>query len=150
MLKINLLATIVMVTILSSCGFHTPYTNLTINASIISNRNNIFANELQKHFNQNMHKILVIQVGAENQNQRTVSYTSSNEASSYTLKLSIPIKVFNHNKKLLLSKTFSANTYLSKIDAYQANRLQIEEGYQQLRRLIIKQLLRRLYNLNEN
>ncbi|BAF61271.1 LPS assembly lipoprotein LptE [Candidatus Vesicomyidisocius calyptogenae] len=148
MLKINLLA--IMVTILSSCGFHTPYTNSTINASITSNRNNIFANELQKHFNQNMHKILVIQVGTENQNQRTVSYTSSNEASSYTLNLNIPIKVFNHNKKLLLSKTFSANTYLNKIDAYQANRLQIEEGYQQLRRLIIRQLLRRLYKLNEN
>ncbi len=150
MLKINLLATMIMVTILSSCGFHTPYTSLTINASITSNRNNIFANELQKHFNQSMHKILVIQVDNEIQNQRTISYTSSNEASSYTLNLNIPIKVFNHNKKLLLSKTFSANTYLSKMGAYQANRIQIEEGYQQLRRLIIRQLLRILYKLNEN
>ncbi|BBB23188.1 LPS-assembly lipoprotein [Abyssogena phaseoliformis symbiont OG214] len=150
MSKINLLAATIIITLLNSCGFHAPYKNSAMNASIASSRHNAFADELQKRFNQDMPQTLVVQVGAENQNQRTASYTSSNEASSYTLSLSVPIKVFNQHKKLLLSQTFSANTYLNKMGASQADRLQIEEGYQQLRHLIIRQLLRKLSKLNEN
>ncbi|BBB24596.1 LPS-assembly lipoprotein [Isorropodon fossajaponicum endosymbiont JTNG4] len=151
MSKINLLVATIIITLLSSCGFHASYKNSAINASITSSRHNAFADELQKRFNQNIPKTLAVQVGAENQNQRTASYnTSSNEASSYTLSLSVPIKVFNQHNKLLLSQTFSANTYLSKMDVSQADRLQIEEGYQQLRHLIIRQLLRKLSKLNEN
>ncbi|ABL01929.1 hypothetical protein Rmag_0135 [Candidatus Ruthia magnifica str. Cm (Calyptogena magnifica)] len=150
MSKINLLTTAIIIILLSSCGFHPPYKNSEINASITSSRNNAFADELQKRFNQNIPQTLVVQVGTENQNQRTALYTSNNEASSYTLSLSIPIKVFNQRKKLLLSQTFNANTYLNKMNVSQANRLQIEEGYQQLRHLIIKQLLRKLFKLNEN
>ncbi len=150
MSKINLLVATIVVTLLGSCGFHTPYKNSAINASIASSHNNTFVDELQKRFNQNIPQTLVIQVGAENQNQRTASYTLSNKASSYTLSLSVPIKVFNQHNKLLLFQTFSANTHLSKMDESQADRLQIEEGYQQLRHLIIKQLLRKLAKLNEN
>ncbi len=150
MSKINLLAATIIMVLLSSCGFHTPYKNSAINASIASSHHNAFADELQKRFNQDMPQTLVVQVGAENQNQRTASYTSSNEVSSYTLSLSVPIEVFNQRKKLLLSQTFSANTYLSKMNASQADRLQIKEGYQQLRHLIIRQLLRKLSKLDEN
>ena len=156
MSKINLLVAIIIIALLGSCGFHAPHTNSAINASITSSRNNAFADELQKRFNQNMPQTLVVQVDAENQNQHTASYTLNNEsnkseASGYTLSLSVPIKVFNQRKKLLLSQTFSANTYLSKMmEASQANRLQIEEGYQQLRYLIIRRLLRKLSKLNEN
>jgi LPS-assembly lipoprotein len=150
MSKINLLAATIIIALLGSCGFHTPHTNSAINASITSSHNNAFADELQKRFNQNIPRTLVVQVDAENQNQHTTSYTSSNKASGYTLSLSVPIKVFNQRKKLLLSQTFSANTYLSKMDAFQADRLQIEEGYQQLRYLIIRRLLRKLSKLNEN
>jgi LPS-assembly lipoprotein len=151
MSKINLLVAIIIIVLLGSCGFHAPHKNSAINASITSSRNNAFADELQKRFNQNMPRTLVVQVDAENQNQHTASYTLSNKASGYTLSLSVPIKVFNQRKKLLLSQTFSANTYLSKMmDASQADRLQIEEGYQQLRYLIIRRLLRKLSKLNEN
>ncbi len=150
MSKINLLATTIIITLLSSCGFHAPYKNSIINASIASSRHNAFADELQKSFNHNTPKTLVVQVGAENQNQRTASYTSNNEASIYTLSLSVPIKVFNQRNKLLLSQTFSANTYLNKMNSSQADRLQIEEGYQQLRHLIIRRLSKKLSKLNEN
>lgn len=150
MSKINLLVATIIIALLGSCGFHAPHINSAINASITSSRNNVFADELQKRFNQNIPQTLVVQVDAENQNQHTASYTLS-KASGYTLSLSVPIKVFNQRKKLLLSQTFSANMYLSKMkDAFQANRLQIEEGYQQLRYLIIKRLLRKLSKLNEN
>ena len=157
MSKINLLVATIVIALLGSCGFHAPHTNSAINASITSSRNNAFADELQKRFNQNMPRTLVVQVDAENQNQHTDSYTlineandnEANEASGYTLSLSVPIKVFNQRKKLLLSQTFTANTHLSKM-AFQADRLQIEEGYQQLRHLIIRRLLRKLSKLNEN
>lgn len=150
MSKINLLTATIIIALLGSCGFHAPHTNSAINASITSSRNNAFADELQKRFNQNIPRTLVVQVDAENQSQHTDSYTSSHKASGYTLSLSVPIKVFNQRKKLLLSQTFSANTYLRKMDAFQADRLQIEEGYQQLRYLIIRRLLRKLSKLNEN
>ncbi len=149
MSKINLLVAIIIIALLGSCGFHVPHTNSAINASIISSRNNVFSDELQKHFNQNIPQTLVVQVDAENQNQHTASYTLS-KARGYTLSLSVPIKVFNQRKKLLLSQIFSANMHLRKMDAFQADRLQIEEGYQQLRYLIIRRLLRKLSKLNEN
>jgi LPS-assembly lipoprotein len=150
MSKINLLAATIIIALLGSCGFHAPHTNSAINASITSSRHNAFADELQKRFNQNIPQTLVVQVDAENQNQHTASYTLDNEASGYTLSLSVPIKVFNQRKKLLLSQTFSANMHLRKMDAFQADRLQIEEGYQQLRYLMIRRLLRKLSKLNEN
>lgn len=150
MSKINLLVAIIIIALLGSCGFHVPHTNSAINASIISSRNNVFSDELQKHFNQNIPQTLVVQVDAENQNQHTASYDSSHKATGYTLSLSVPIKVFSQRKKLLLSQIFSANMHLRKMDAFQADRLQIEEGYQQLRYLIIRRLLRKLSKLNEN
>jgi len=66
------------------------------------------------------------------------------------LNLSVPIKVFNNDNKLLLSKNLNASIHLSKMSATQADRLQIEENYEQLRNTIIKKLLRRLSKLNEN
>lgn len=150
MSKINLLATTIIIALLASCGFHAPHTNSAINASITSSRNNAFADELQKRFNQNIPRTLVVQVDAENQHQHTDSYTLNNKVRGYTLNLSVPIKVFNQRKKLLLSQIFSANMHLSKMDAFQADRLQIKEGYQQLRYLIIRRLLRKLSKLNEN
>lgn len=50
----------------------------------------------------------------------------------------------------VLSKNLNASIHLSKMSATQADRLQIEENYEQLRNTIIKKLLRRLSKLNEN
>jgi len=104
----------------------------------------------QKTFNQEATQSLTIQIGNEVQKKQTSSYKSDGKASSYTLNLSVPIKVFNNDNKLLLSKNLNASIHLSKMSATQADRLQIEENYEQLRNTIIKKLLRRLSKLNEN
>jgi len=151
MSKINFLSIVLMTALLSSCGFHTPYKNTSIiNASIISSANNAFTTELKKRFNQEATQSLTIQIGNEVQKKQTSSYKSDGKASSYTLSLSVPIKVFNNDNKLLLSKNLNASIHLSKMSATQADRLQIEENYEQLRNTIIKKLLRRLSKLNEN
>jgi len=151
MSKINFLSIVLMTALLSSCGFHAPYKNTSIiNASIISNANNAFTTELKKRFNQEATQSLTIQIGNEVQKKQTSSYKSDGKASSYTLNLSVPIKVFNNDNKLLLSKNLNASIHLSKMSATQADRLQIEENYEQLRNTIIKKLLRRLSKLNEN
>jgi LPS-assembly lipoprotein len=150
MSKINLLSIILITSLLSACGFHTPYKNTPLNASITSTDNNAFTLELKKRFNSEATQSLAIQVGDEAQKKQTSSYDSSGKTSSYTLSLSVPVKVFNNNNKLLLSQDLTASTHLSKMSATQADRLQIAESYEQLRDTIIKKLLRRLNRLNEN
>ena len=150
MSKINLLSIILITSLLSACGFHTPYKNTPLNASITSTDNNAFTLELRKRFNSEATQSLAIQVGDEVQKKQTSSYNSSGKTSSYTLSLSVPVKVFNNNNKLLLSQNLAASTHLSKMSATQADRLQIAESYEQLRNTIIKKLLRRLNRLNEN
>ena len=150
MSKINLLTALIITTLLSSCGFHTPYKNAALNATVISDKNNEFAKTLNKRLNQDAIKTLTVQIEAETQKQQTASYKSSGAENSYNLTLSVPIKVLNNNKELLLSQTLTANTHFTKIDSTQADRLQIQEGYQQLRSTLVKKLLRRLSKLNEN
>lgn len=150
MSKINLLSVILITSLLSACGFHTPVKNTPLNASIVSTDNNAFTAELKKRFNSEALQSLAIQVGSEVQKKQTSSYNSSGKANSYTLSLSVPVKVFNNNNKLLLSQDLTASMHLSKMSATQADRLQIAESYKQLRNTIIKKLLRRLSRLNEN
>ena len=151
MSKINFLTLILVTLLLSSCGFHTPVKNTPLNAVIVSANTNEFARELQSRFNQNAVQNLTIQLGSEMRKQQTASYTSSNSVNSYTLSLSVPVKVFGAKQQLLLSQDLKANLHLSKITAStQADRLQIEEGYAQLRNTLIKKLIRRLSKLNEN
>lgn len=148
--KINLLVIALVAILLSSCGFHTPLKNTSLNASVVSEKANVFANELQKRFNQNAIQNLTIQIGAEVQKQQTASYTSSNTVNSYTLSLSVPVKVFSADSQLLLSQDLKASTHLSKMTLLQADRLQIEEAYTHLRNTIIKKFIRRLVKLNED
>ncbi|MCH9745418.1 MAG: hypothetical protein K0U04_01685 [Proteobacteria bacterium] len=151
MSKINFLTLILVTLLLSSCGFHTPVKNTPLNAVIVSANTNEFARELQSRFNQNAVQNLTIQLGSEMRKQQTASYTSSNSVNSYTLSLSVPVKVFGAKQQLLLSQDLKANLHLSKITAStQADRLQIEEAYAQLRNTLIKKLIRRLSKLNEN
>ena len=150
MSKINLSVLIITAALLSSCGFHTPIKNTPLNASIVSEKSNAFASELKTRFNQSANQNLTIQVGPEVQKQQTSSYTSGNVVNSYTLSLSVPIKVYSANQKLLLAQDLKASLHLSKITSSQADRLQIEESYTQLRNTLIKKLIRRLSKLNAN
>ena len=150
MSKINLSVLIIIVSLLSSCGFHTPNKKTPLNASIVSEKSNAFAIELKTRFNQSVNQNLTIQIDPEVQKQHTSSYTSGNVVNSYTLSLSVPIKVYSANQKLLLAQDLKASLHLSKITSSQADRLQIEESYTQLRNTLIKKLIRRLSKLNAN
>ena len=156
MSKINLSVLIITTALLSSCGFHTPIKNTPLNASIISEKSNVFASELQTRFNQNANQNLTIQIGPEVQKQQTSSYTSGNVVNSYTLNLSVPVKVYNADQKLLLAQDLKASKYLTSMKFSdgsintQADRLQIEESYTQLRNTLIKKLIRSLSKLNAN
>ena len=151
MSKINLLAVILATILLSSCGFHTPVKNTELNAIIVSEQSNNFASELRKRFNQEAAQNLTIKIGTEVQKQQTASYTVANTANSYTLTLTVPITIFNADQKILLSQDLTARAHLKKMaDSSQADRLQIEEAYTQLRNTVIKKLIRRLSKLNEN
>jgi outer membrane lipopolysaccharide assembly protein LptE/RlpB len=150
MSKINLLSIILITSLLSACGFHTPTKNTPLNAIITSVDSSTFAAELEKRFDQEAVQSLVIQIGNEVSKKQTASYGTDGKIDSYTLSLSVPVKVFNSKNKLLLSQDMTANTHLGKMSSAQADRLQIAESYKQLRNTIIKKLLRRLNRLNEN
>ncbi|WP_428088010.1 LPS assembly lipoprotein LptE [Candidatus Thioglobus sp.] len=154
MSKINLLVALFLITLLSSCGFHTPIKNSALNAVVVSDKSNVFANELRKRFNPEAAKNLTIHIGTEAKKQQAASYTSNDTISSYTLSLSVPVKVLNAEQKILLSQDLSASMYLNKLGASssrsQADRLQIQQAYAQLQNKVIKKLIRRLSKLNED
>jgi len=150
MSKINLLSIIIITSLLSACGFHAPTKNTPLNAVITSTESNTFAIELKKRFNQEAIQSLIIQIGGEISKKQTASYKFDGKVDSYTLSLIVPIKISNSKNKLLLSQDLIANIHLKKMSSTQADRLQIAEGYKQLRNTIIKKLLRRLNRLNEN
>lgn len=147
MSKINLLVIVLISTLLGACGFQVPTDVGSLNVSITGNKNSDFAVELQKYFNTNAVQSLTVQIGEEVQKQQTVAY-SAGIVNSYSLTLGVPVKIFR-GKVLLLSKTLTASMIVSKLSS-QADRLQIDASYTQLRKNIAMQLLRRVKVLNAN
>ena len=71
MSKINILSIVIVTSLLSACGFHTPTKNTPLNAVITSADNNTFAVELKKRFNQEITQSLIIQIGSEISKKQT-------------------------------------------------------------------------------
>lgn len=147
MLKINFFSIILITTLLSACGFHTPHQEVALNAKIIAKAHNPFAIAFKKHLNPNIAQSLTLQIGDEIFKKQTASYKSNGEINSYNLNLSVPIQVFDRNKKRLFIDTLTAKSHIKRIIATQAHRLQIEENHQQLRDSLVKKLLRILKKL---
>ncbi|SFV87606.1 hypothetical protein MNB_SUP05-SYMBIONT-5-883 [hydrothermal vent metagenome] len=147
MSKINLLVIVLISTLLSACGFQVPTNVTSLNASITGNKNSDFAVELKKYFNAEAVQSLTLQIGDAVQKQQAVAY-SAGVVSSYSLTLGVPVKIFRH-EALLLSKTLTASITVSELSS-QADRLQIDASYVQLRKDIVVQLLNRLKALNAN
>lgn len=146
MSKISLLFIILTATLLSSCGFHTPDKNSSLNASVLSAKNNAFAIELKKRFNPIALKSLTIEIGREIQNKQAASFDKNGQISSYTLSINVALKVFKQ-KRLLLSENLTESVHLQRVIETQSDRLQITEHYNELRDALIKQLLRKLKRL---
>lgn len=144
MSKINLLAILIISSLLSTCGFHVPNNVTPLNASITGKADNAFATELKKHLNVKATQSLSVQIGDEVQKKQAIAY-SRGVASSHTLTLSVPVKISRDNKPLL-STVLTASTTISKLSS-QANRLQTDASYAQLRSTIVAKLLRRLKHL---
>ena len=147
MSKINLLSIVLITALLGSCGFHTPYQNTSLNATVSSTKNNAFATELKKHLNPVVVKSLIIEIGKETQKKQAAAYDTTGQISSYTLSLSVPIKVFDTLKQPLFTDVLTNSTQLQRVIQTQADRLQINEHYNQLRETLIKRLLRKLKRL---
>ncbi|CAB9538906.1 hypothetical protein [uncultured Gammaproteobacteria bacterium] len=148
MSKISLLVAILIFSLLSACGFHTPTKITALNVLITGKVDSVFAIKLKTHFNVEVAQSLVVQIDNEVQKKQTATY-SNGVSSSYTLTLSVPVKIFR-NKKILLSKTLTASTTIGKLPTTQADRLQIDTNYLQLRNIVVTKLLRRLRYLDEN
>ncbi|SFV86401.1 hypothetical protein MNB_SUP05-SYMBIONT-4-1024 [hydrothermal vent metagenome] len=145
MLKINLLIIILISGLLGACGFHKPTDITPLNVSITGDMNSVFAAEFKKHLNAKAAKSLTVKIGKSTQNKRASTYTAGT-ASSHILTLSIPVTI-SRDKKLLASVTLTASTVASELSLQQANRLQEDSSYAQLRHEIISKLLRRLNTL---
>jgi LPS-assembly lipoprotein len=152
MSKTNLLSIIIISGLLSACGFHVPKNDASINASLTGNTNSIFITEFKKHLDANAKPSLQLKIGNEVQRNQTTTYKKNGDSNSYTLTLSVPIKVFR-GKKALLSKTLIASTTIATVGETpksQANTLQIKRSFAQLRKTVVTKLLRILQHLNAN
>jgi LPS-assembly lipoprotein len=66
---------------------------------IWSKVDSVFAIKLKSHFNVEAAQSLVVQIDNEVQKKQTATY-SNGVSSSYTLTLSVPVKIFRNKKKL--------------------------------------------------
>jgi LPS-assembly lipoprotein len=130
--------------LLSACGFHVPSQNSEINVVIAVSENNIFTPTIKKCLTPEITPRLVLQIGKPIQRKQNTTYYTNHQVRSYTLNFSVPVKIFNKNKKMLLLQNFSASSHLNKITDTQADTLQTQEAYQQLQDIVAKKLLRRL------
>jgi outer membrane lipopolysaccharide assembly protein LptE/RlpB len=142
MKKIILLMAVTL--FLSACGFHAPRQASDINAVIVASENNTFAEAFKRYLDPAAIPSVVLQIGFVTRKQQSTTYKADNQVRSYTLDLSVPIKIFDQNKKLLLLQIFSASSHLNKITDTQTDTLQIKEAYQQLQDIIARKVLRRL------
>jgi LPS-assembly lipoprotein len=142
---INLLTIILLSSLISACGFHTPTNVTTLNVAITGKVDTVFATELKKHFDVKATQSLTVQIGDESQQQQATAYEGGS-SSSQALTLGVPVTIWR-GKKLLLSTTLSASTTISELSS-QADRLQTDASYVQLRSVIVTKLLRRLKALN--
>ncbi len=148
--KISFLSIFFLSLFLSSCGFHTPYKSSDINANIISSENNLFVNALTKRFNKDSNKSFSITIGDENKTKQNSSFNSSGTVASYTLTLAVNVEVYNRDNVLLIKEELHASSHHSVLSSTQADKLQIDEAYSNLRNTLIKKLLRRMYRLDED
>lgn len=150
MTKTRLLPILLITLFLGACGFHSPHKNPSLNAVIKTSTPNLFADVLKKHLNSDALPSVLLEIGDEIRTQRGSAYDSQGQVSNYELSLSVAVKILSNERKLLSSNTLTASIYLNRIIATQADRLQLSQGYEQLRKRLIKQLLRKLNRLNEN
>ncbi|SFV88298.1 hypothetical protein MNB_SUP05-SYMBIONT-7-58 [hydrothermal vent metagenome] len=146
MLKINLLA-VVISALLGACGFRVPADVASLNVSITGDTNSAFVVALKRYVKVGTVQSLTVQIGDEVRKQQTVAY-SAGVVRSYSLTLGVPVKIFRR-EALLLSKTLTESITVSELSS-QADRLQIDASYAQLRKGIVMKLLRRLKALNAN
>jgi outer membrane lipopolysaccharide assembly protein LptE/RlpB len=150
MIKSKLLISLLFISIIGGCGFHTPYKNKSINATITGQTQSILAKKITQRLNRDIPSTLTVEIISETKRQDAGSYNSNGTESGYNLTYSAPIKVYDKDQKLLLDKSFSANTYLRKLTSSQADRIQIEEAYEKLSDSIVRKFIRQLNRLNES
>jgi LPS-assembly lipoprotein len=121
-----------------------------INASVTGDVNSLFITEFKKHLDASAMPSLQLEIGNEVQTNQTAAYKKNGDSSSYTLTLSVPIKVLRA-QKVLLSKNLTTSITVSELSALsQADKLQIKRSFSQLRETLATKLLRILQHLNAN
>ncbi|VVM21766.1 hypothetical protein BSPWISOXPB_1546, partial [uncultured Gammaproteobacteria bacterium] len=124
-----------------------------INASVTGDVNSLFITEFKKHLDASAMPSLQLEIGNEVQTNQTAAYKKNGDSSSYTLTLSVPIKVLRA-QKVLLSKNLTTSITVRKLSTLrsksQADKLQIKRSFSQLRETLATKLLRILQHLNAN
>ena len=150
MIKSKLLISLLFISIIGGCGFHTPYKFETINVELVGQTQSNIAKKITQRLNQDIAPTLIADILSETKRQDSGSFNNNGTTLGYTLTYSVLIKVYNKNQKLILDKLFSANTYLRKLTSSQADRIQIEEAYEKLSDSIVRKFIRQLNRLNES
>ncbi|HIL41936.1 MAG TPA: hypothetical protein EYG35_00955 [Gammaproteobacteria bacterium] len=150
MSKISFLSIIFLSVMLSSCGFHAPYKSQDINVNIIGNTSNEFVTALSSHLNKDTGATLNIKISDETKTKKNASFDSSGNVKSYTLGISVDVEVLDSYNTLIMKEQLFTSSHHTAMSSTQADTLQSEEAYSNLRETIIKKLLRRLHRLNES
>ena len=149
MIKSKLLISLLFISIIGGCGFHTPYKNESINAKLITAKENEFTSSLMSLINVQERPKYIISVGNEKITKTLSGYSSNGISSNYNISLSIPIKVQNLSKKVLLDENFTGSSFVKKPQSRQAESLLIKDKLSQMRRMILKRVMRKINTLNE-
>lgn len=134
-------------TIITSCGFHTPTKLTSINAEIIAPAGHKFAKLLEKKLNKDLKPALIVVLGEE-KNQRNIASYKKGVANGYQLSSNIEVSVYQ-GEKLLLKTTLTGSQYLPNTNDSLVTKLQYQAQYNNIRQALLAQFLPRLIALKK-
>lgn len=133
---------LLLISLISACGFHLPVQSFNLNAHINASNNNKFAYLLRTKLNRTSKKTLSIDISTEVNTRRIASYNQG-IANGYYLTSEIPVSV-SKGQKQLLKTTLTQGIYINDTGRVLSNDLQYQHHYKQLRHKLLADFIRQL------
>jgi len=150
MIKSKLLISLILISIIGGCGFHTPHKNKSINAEIIGDTNSIIARKLNNNFDRNLESNLTIEISKEIKKKTAITFNNDGSDLGYQISYIVPIKFYGKDGSLLLDKKFSKSTYQQELSSSQANIILLGDTYDDLAESLVIKILRNLNYLSDS
>lgn len=131
-----------VVLFLTSCGFHTPYKNNSVNVTISGESD--FTSVVQSKLDTSVAKNLTLKINSVDKN-KTDEIISSAGVLKYNLELVIDFSVYK-GKKVIFNNILTASRYLNNVNN-SASSYQEQQAYEEMKNELADKIIRKISRL---